>query len=126
MTTVQGTLTNDLLYESNDSREIEKGSISDSLSRVAVDVPEGFDRRGQKPFFSGGDGFPGVSSYRPVLRLRLTGRYTPLSLTTVFESQSAILSCISEFSIHRKCSAHTTHFVLDWLRTFVAADAQGR
>jgi hypothetical protein len=60
-------ISNDLLYESNDSREIEKGSMSDSLSRVAVVVPEGFVRRGQKPFFSGGDG----------------GRYTPLSLTTL-------------------------------------------
>jgi hypothetical protein len=92
-----GTLTNDLLYESNDSREIEKGSISDSLSRVAVVVPEGFVRRGQKPFFSGGDGFPDVGSYRQDLRGRLTGRYTPLSLTTIFEGQSAILSCISKF-----------------------------
>lgn len=100
--------------------------MSDSLSRVAVVVPEGFVRRGQKPFFSGGDGFPDVSSYRQDLRGRLTGRYTPLSLTTIFESQSAILSCISEVSIHRKCSAHTTHFILDWFRTFVAADAQSR
>lgn len=49
-------LTNDLLYESNDSREIEKASISDSLSRVPVEAPEGFDLRGQKLFFSGGEG----------------------------------------------------------------------
>ena len=49
-------LTNDLLYESNDSREIEKASISELLSHVPVEVPEGLDRRGQKLFFSGGEG----------------------------------------------------------------------
>jgi hypothetical protein len=59
-------MSNDLLYESNDSREIENGSISESPLTELFDVPEGLDRRGQKPFFSGGEG----------------GRYTPLSLTT--------------------------------------------
>lgn len=59
-------MSNDLLYESKDSRDIENGSMS-SLWRVLVDVRETFDRRGQIPFFSGGDG----------------GRYTPLSLTTL-------------------------------------------
>jgi hypothetical protein len=47
------TPTNDLLYESNDSRDIGKASISDSLPN---EVPDGFERRGQKPFFSGGEG----------------------------------------------------------------------
>jgi len=60
-------ISNDLLYESNDSRDIENGSISDSLLPVLVEVPEGLDLFGQKLFFSGGDG----------------GRYTPLSLTTL-------------------------------------------
>ena len=48
-------LTNDLLYESKDSREMENGSIS-SLLRVLIEVPDGCDRLGQKPFFSGGEG----------------------------------------------------------------------
>jgi hypothetical protein len=56
------TLTNDLLYESKDSREIENASIS-SLFRVLLDVPETFDRRGHNPFFSGGEGLLEVSSY---------------------------------------------------------------
>ena len=35
-------LTNDLLYESNDSRDMRKGSMSpDSLVRVLNEVPEG-------------------------------------------------------------------------------------
>jgi hypothetical protein len=51
-------LTNDLLYESNDSLDIVNGSLSkDSLVRVLDDVPEGFDRFSQKPFFSVGLGF---------------------------------------------------------------------
>jgi len=59
-------MSNDLLYESKDSREMENGSIS-SLLRVLIEVPDGCDRLGQKPFFSGGEG----------------GKYTPLSLTTI-------------------------------------------
>jgi hypothetical protein len=53
--------TKDLLYESNDSRDIENGSISESLFPVPVEVPEGRDRFGQKPFFSGGDGLCKIS-----------------------------------------------------------------
>jgi len=49
-------LTNDLLYESKDSRDIGNGSMSDSLFPVLIEVPEGWDRFGQKPFFSGGEG----------------------------------------------------------------------
>jgi len=60
-------ISKDRRYESNDSREMENASISWVLSVVAVDELEGFPRRGQKPFFSGGEG----------------GRYTPLSLTTL-------------------------------------------
>ncbi len=48
--------TKDLLYESKDSREIENGSSSPRLVLVLVETFEGFERRGQKPFFSGGDG----------------------------------------------------------------------
>jgi hypothetical protein len=55
--------TKDLLYESNDSRDMGNGSISDSLLPVLVEVPEGWVRFGQKPFFSGGDGLPKISRY---------------------------------------------------------------
>jgi hypothetical protein len=48
--------TKDLLYESKDSREIEKGSNSPMLELVFVEAFDGFERRGQKLFFSGGDG----------------------------------------------------------------------
>jgi len=34
-----------------------KGSISDSLSLVPIEVPEGLERLGQKLFFSGGEGY---------------------------------------------------------------------
>ena len=85
-------LTNDLLYESKDSREIEKGSISDSLVRVLVEVPEGLERLGQNPFFSGGEGLRDVSNHPNTSSdQELTGRYTPLSLTTVCGYQSANL-----------------------------------
>lgn len=57
-------LTNDLRYESKDSREIGNGSMSDSLSLVPIEVPEGLERLGQKPFFSGGDGYRRVSEGR--------------------------------------------------------------
>jgi hypothetical protein len=50
------TLTNDLLYESKDSRDIEKCSIS-SLLRVLVEALETFDRWCQRPIFSVGDGY---------------------------------------------------------------------
>jgi len=50
-------LTNDRLYESKDSREIEKGSYSPRFEVPFVDTLEGFERLGQKPFFSGGDGW---------------------------------------------------------------------
>lgn len=48
--------TNDRLYESNDSREIEKGSISVRLGEVFVDAFECLGRWGQKFLLSGGDG----------------------------------------------------------------------
>lgn len=44
------------LYESKDSRDIEKGSISDKLLRDGGGGAEGFVRLGQKLFFSGGEG----------------------------------------------------------------------
>ncbi len=48
--------TKDLLYESKDSREIEKGSNSPIVGVVLVEAFEGLERRGQKLFFSGGEG----------------------------------------------------------------------
>lgn len=48
--------TKDLLYESKDSREIEKGSNSPTLELELVEAFEGLERRGQKLFFSGGEG----------------------------------------------------------------------
>lgn len=50
-------LTNERLYESKDSREIEKGSISEKLLVVLEDTFDELERRGQKLFFSGGDGY---------------------------------------------------------------------
>ena len=50
-------LTNDRLYESNDSREIEKGSSSPRVVGVVADTLEPFERRPQNPFLSGGEGF---------------------------------------------------------------------
>jgi hypothetical protein len=49
--------TNDLLYESNDSREIEKGSISARFEDVFADEFEFLERCGQKLLFSGGEGY---------------------------------------------------------------------
>jgi hypothetical protein len=48
--------TNDRLYESNDSREIENGSISARLEVVFVDVFECLERCDQKLLSSGGEG----------------------------------------------------------------------
>jgi hypothetical protein len=48
--------TKDLLYESKDSREIEKCSNSPMLEVELVEALEGLERRGQKLFFSGGEG----------------------------------------------------------------------
>lgn len=47
-------LTNDLLYDSNDSRDIEKGSLSLNIVRWLDDVDE--DVLCQKLFFSVGEG----------------------------------------------------------------------
>jgi hypothetical protein len=53
---VYASLTNDLLYESNDSRDILNGSCSlTSLPRFEYEV-EVVDVRLKKPFFSGGGG----------------------------------------------------------------------
>lgn len=49
-------LTNDRLYESNDSREMEKGSSSPRVVGVVADTLEPLERRPQNPFFSGGEG----------------------------------------------------------------------
>ena len=49
-------LTNDLRYESNDSREIEKGSFSLSMLRWLEDMVDVGDFC-QKLFFSGGEGY---------------------------------------------------------------------
>jgi hypothetical protein len=50
-------LTNDLLYESNDSREILNGSFSlSSLPRFEYEV-DVVEVRLKKPFFSGGGGW---------------------------------------------------------------------
>ena len=65
--------------------------MSDSLLPVLVEVPEGWDRFGQKPFFSGGDGLPRSANSPNRDYEQLTGRYTPLSLTTAFRDQSANL-----------------------------------
>ena len=51
------TLTKERLYESNDSLEMENGSISEKLLVVLEDALERLERRGQKLFFSGGDGY---------------------------------------------------------------------
>lgn len=79
-------LTNERLYESNDSLEMEKGSISAKLLFVLEDVLDGLERRGQNPFFSGGDGYrySQSCSRRQGFGFLLTGKYTPLSLTTVW------------------------------------------
>jgi uncharacterized protein YbdZ (MbtH family) len=37
------------------------GSMSDSLFPVLIEVPDGWDRFGQKPFFSGGEGLRKIS-----------------------------------------------------------------
>lgn len=50
-------LTNERLYESKDSLEMENGSISAKLLVVLEDELDGLERRGQKLFFSGGDGY---------------------------------------------------------------------
>lgn len=50
-------LTNERLYESKDSLEMENGSISAKLLVVLEDALDGLERRGQKLFFSGGDGY---------------------------------------------------------------------
>lgn len=49
-------LTNDRLYESNDSREMENGSNSPTVVGVVADTLEALERRPQNPFFSGGEG----------------------------------------------------------------------
>lgn len=67
-------LTNDLLYESKDSREIENGSISDSPFIELCAVPEVLDRRGQKLFFSTGDGCETVSKNSSIFKSRPTGK----------------------------------------------------
>lgn len=87
------TLTNERLYESNDSLEIEKGSISARPGFVFVDVDEGFLRDVQKPFFSGGDGYDGIKKGLPQVMPSLTGKYIPLSLTTVHNERISTL-CI--------------------------------
>ena len=52
-----GCPTNDLLYESNDSLEMLKGSFSLNILRWSDDVLETLDLVCQKLFFSGGDGW---------------------------------------------------------------------
>jgi len=37
------------------------GPMSDSLFPVLIEVPDGWDRFGQKPFFSGGEGLRTIS-----------------------------------------------------------------
>jgi len=49
-------MSNDLLYESNDSREMLNGSFSLKKLRWFEDVVEALDLLCQKPGFSGGDG----------------------------------------------------------------------
>jgi hypothetical protein len=49
-------LTNDLLYESKDSREILKGSFSSRTLRL-LDCPDLLDHVDQKLLFSVGDGY---------------------------------------------------------------------
>ena len=48
--------TNDLLYESKDSREMLKGSLSERALRVLVELLEPVDLLDQKALRSGGDG----------------------------------------------------------------------
>ena len=52
---MDSSLTNDLLYESKDSREMENGSLSLRQLRWFEDVVD-VGVRCQKLFFSGGDG----------------------------------------------------------------------
>lgn len=52
----EGLHTKDRRYESNDSREIEKGSMSPILLRVSVELREDMYLRGQFPLSSVGDG----------------------------------------------------------------------
>jgi hypothetical protein len=53
--------TNDLLYESNDSRDIGKCSISARFEGVFADELELLERCGQKLLFSGGEGYVGLA-----------------------------------------------------------------
>ena len=53
----QGVRTKDRRYESNDSREMEKGSMSPMLLRVSVELREDRYLRGQFPFSSVGEGW---------------------------------------------------------------------
>jgi hypothetical protein len=49
-------LTNERRYESKESREIEKCSMSPMLLRVSIEVREFAGRLGQRPFSSVGEG----------------------------------------------------------------------
>lgn len=89
-------LTKDRRYESKDSRVMENGSMSPTLLLVSVEardemclgshcalssVGDGCIRAGQH---SGLDRWAGMRKPMPAPKTRrLTGRYTPLSLTTI-------------------------------------------
>jgi hypothetical protein len=75
-------MSKDLRYDSNDSREMEKGSFSVRAERWcedAVDLPVG--DLCQKDFFSGGEGWEVVSGSKMLTLDIHTGRYTPESFT---------------------------------------------
>jgi hypothetical protein len=105
---------------------MENGSIS-SLRRVLIELPEGCDRFGQKPFFSGGEGYGDISANIATIRIREpTGKYTPLSLTTVF--QIPISQSVSRFATCDPSGvwARTGHLVLDGFLALPAPNTHGR
>jgi len=95
--------------------------MSDSLFPVLVEVPEVWDRFGQNPFFSGGEGLRHVSRH---FRLRFEATYREIHSTIIddFDIQSARLLQ----TIFLGVQTHTTHFVLHRLLAFLAAYAHRR
>lgn len=135
-----GQRTNERRYESNDSREIENCSISPELSDDSRDERY---LRGQWPFSSEGEGCSHRQSAtgaqgKTTGLCKLTGRYTPLSLTTaIHKGQLASRSCdalpLAWSTRHRAgiqgkavTPRHTTHLILAGILTSGAANAESR
>lgn len=89
-------MSKDRLYDSNDSRDIEKGSFSVRMERwleEVVDLPAG--NLCQKDFFSGGEGCEFVSRGLRLESDTHTGRYTPESFTAKEVRQPSSLMYIA-------------------------------